>query len=134
MSTQHLRVLVCEDVDYIRDNIVTQLRALGADEVFAVPHGGQALTTIRRADLARPFMLAVLDYDTGPGRPTGLDVLAALRGRWPGIPVVIQSGHGPAVERRAIGAGAAWLGKPWSVAGLAAAIEVARDTASVTRV
>jgi two-component system nitrogen regulation response regulator NtrX len=81
-------VLVIDDEPGIRES----LRGLLEDEGFeveAVATGEECLRVLER----RPFACALLDIFLGEGMD-GLEVLERTRAEWPGMPVVMISGHG----------------------------------------
>jgi two-component system nitrogen regulation response regulator NtrX len=83
------RVLVVDDEQSIRRS----LEGLLSDEGLEVASAGdgEAALDVLREDGARTDVV-LLDIAM-PGRD-GIDVLEAMRGQWPDLPVVMMSGHG----------------------------------------
>ncbi len=124
------RVLVVDDDDLVRGSARRLLRAAG-HEVHLAAGGIEALRflEVRAAELD-----AVLLDLTMPGMD-GVEVLRAMRARWPGLAVVISSGWAGEETRRRLGGLAveAVARKPWgpqeldqAVARACAAREAAR--------
>jgi two-component system, NtrC family, nitrogen regulation response regulator NtrX len=81
------RVLIVDDEESVRRTVADALTDEGYATLLAAD-GGAAL----RAVAAEAPDLVLLDIAM-PGR-NGIDVLDELRTHWPGIPVVMMSGHG----------------------------------------
>jgi two-component system, NtrC family, nitrogen regulation response regulator NtrX len=81
-------VLVVDDEPGIRDS----LRGLLEDEGFDVEAVATGEACLDAVD-GRPFACVLLDIFLGDGID-GLTVLERLRAEWPGLPVVMISGHG----------------------------------------
>lgn len=91
MPTRNPHVLLAEDDDTWREMLSRLLVELGHN-VTAVRNGGQALTHIRRVQRkGLELDILVTDQQMRPG-PTGLDVVAVARKRWPFLPIIVQSG------------------------------------------
>jgi signal transduction histidine kinase/CheY-like chemotaxis protein len=85
------RIVVVEDEPAVREGLLVLLQSWGA-QVEALPD----LSAVQawRADPAQqPPDLLIVDYRQ-PGGPTGLEALAALRARWPGLalPAIVVTG------------------------------------------
>lgn len=97
-----MSVLLIDDDTGVRTLARIYAEAAGCDDVVEVEDGPSA---VREVD-ARPFDLAVVDYHM-PGM-TGLETLAALLERQPGLRVVAwTSVLNPAVEEAFLAGGAA---------------------------
>jgi CheY-like chemotaxis protein len=106
------RVLVVDDDPYIRELVSAALLNHGYD-VQSARDGVEAL---RRLEEGR-YEVVLTDY--GMPRMNGLQLLAAIRDRWPATPVVFVSGESSETARMAAQKGAyAWLGKPYDLARL----------------
>ena len=81
-------VLVVDDEPGIRDS----LRGLLEDEGFDVEAVATGEACLDAVD-GRPFACVLLDIFLGEGID-GLTVLERLRAEWPGLPIVMISGHG----------------------------------------
>ena len=79
------RLLLVEDEDQLRRLVAVFLRGSG----FAVVEAADGPEALDRIDREGPFDLALVDLNLP--RLSGVDVCRALRGRWPGHPVVICS-------------------------------------------
>lgn len=64
-----------------------------------------------------------------PGGKNGIELAHALRERHVGLPIVLASGYTEAVQRDAERAGLPLLAKPFNIEALAAAIDIARQSA-----
>ena len=117
-SLKGLDVLLVEDDDAVRRIMSRQLRRLGAS-VLAAAGLEEALRLI-----SDRVALDVLVSDVVMPDANGLQVAAALRERFPGLPVVFVSGYDGGVlrEREAVSPGAEVLSKPFTPSALAAAI------------
>ncbi len=82
-------ILLVEDEPLIREIMLESLRTAGFAVVGAAD-GDEAIRLIE--DGTYRFMLLVSDLHM-PGRRDGLAVAAAMRARWPEVPVVIASGR-----------------------------------------
>jgi DNA-binding response OmpR family regulator len=113
-----MRLLLIEDEDRLAGTILTQLRRSGfvADRVGTAADADHALTTVR-------YDAVVLDLGL-PDRD-GLQVLAALRGRGDGLPVLVLSARGELDDRvDALNRGADdYLPKPFEAAELVARLK-----------
>ena len=79
------RLLLVEDEDQLRRLVAAFLRGSG----FAVVEAGDGPEALDRIEREGPFELALVDLNLP--HLSGVDVCRALRGRWPGHPVVICS-------------------------------------------
>lgn len=122
-KTPRMSILVVDDDALVLANVTAMLEDLG-HEVTAVAGGEQALDTLEQGMLAD----LVLTDQLMPGM-SGVELIAAIRGRWPETPVLIMSGHidldPGAVKDIPI------LAKPFTQEALARAI---RDTANTGKV
>lgn len=82
------RILVAEDEDAVRATLVTTLVRAGY-QVTEVATGDAALATFE----ADPTFDLLLSDIVMPGRLQGPDLAAALRKRWPNLPVLFLSGY-----------------------------------------
>jgi CheY-like chemotaxis protein len=121
MSRRRLNILVVDDEILVATAVEDVLA--GAGHQVAVAFGAEeAIATLARL----PVLDAViLDLQLPDG--SGAEVLRALRGRWPGLPVVISTGYAlDGAERAALdpaqGRGVV-LKKPWTEAQLLAALD-----------
>ena len=121
------RVLLAEDDPQVRNITRRMLVGLGY-EVFTAVDGVDALRLAgdldRRADL--------LVTDVVMPRLSGVDLARELGGRWGGLKVLYLSGYPEdyAALARALESGAVLLPKPYTPAGLAAAVRRALDASS----
>lgn len=115
------RVLVVDD-DAAMADVLRELIAASGREAACVHDVESALEVLSRE---RPDV--VLSDLHMPGRG-GLDLLAAIRSRWPGTKVVLMSAFpGPETRKRGLEAGAvAFLSKPFSLHDLLDALSLAR--------
>jgi DNA-binding NtrC family response regulator len=100
-------ILVVDDEETVRRSYARILGEMDCDAQSAVD-GAQALHAMEQ----RPFDVVLLDLRM-PG-PHGLDVLKAIKGRWPASEVVVITGY-PTIEsaREALRLGACdYLAKP----------------------
>lgn len=81
------RVLVVDDDKGVRTALDVNLGKAGHTVVLAT-HVDEALVALHEG----PFDLVVTDVRM-PGS-TGLDLLGAVRSKWPDVPVVVMTGHG----------------------------------------
>ena len=87
MPESGLRVLLVED-DALVARALAHVLARQAEVVEIADSVADAL---QRLDADR-YDLIVTDYDLGPGRPTGLDLVRTIRARPLAIPIVLVSG------------------------------------------
>jgi two-component system nitrogen regulation response regulator NtrX len=117
-----VKILVVDDEESIRRTLSAVLRDEGYPVLLA-KDGAEALTS---AAEERPD-LVLLDIAM-PGR-SGIEVLESLKEEWPGLPVVIMSGHGTietAVKATKLGA-YDFIEKPLSIEKLLLAIRNAME-------
>jgi UDP-3-O-[3-hydroxymyristoyl] N-acetylglucosamine deacetylase len=103
-------ILVVDDEEKIR----TALRGVLADEGFAVAEAADGRHALALVDEARPRLAIV---DVWMPELDGVELVAALRERAPGLPVIVISGHGlveTAMRVTELGA-AQFLEKPFSL-------------------
>jgi two-component system, cell cycle sensor histidine kinase and response regulator CckA len=86
--TGHEAILVVEDEPQVRQVLARTLASLGYD-VTVTASGDEALGVA--AARPRPFDLVVTDV-VMPGM-SGLEVVRALRARWPDLPALVLSGY-----------------------------------------
>ncbi|QRN79039.1 MAG: PAS domain S-box protein [Nocardiopsis sp. BM-2018] len=116
------RLLVVEDDPLVRAQTVDSLRRLGY-EVESVDHAGAALDRLERPD---PRIDLVFSDVAMPGDLDGAELAEAISTRWPGLPVVLTSGHHDDQLASRI-ADRAFLAKPYRRGDLARAIREALD-------
>jgi CheY-like chemotaxis protein len=109
-TTEPPHVLLVEDEPLAIHTMSRFLGKLGF-RVSTAGDGVAALETLE-ADLAR-----VVVTDLRMPRGGGLDLVAKVRRRWPGLPVIVLTGYGTEeIERQALDAGAhTVLRKPVSI-------------------
>jgi len=114
--TPGLRVLLVEDDDLVRDQVMRQLAALGC-EVRACANGYDALDVMATGD---PVDLLLTDVNM-PGGLNGRQLADHARLLAPGLPILFTSGHTEDPILRAMGHDprAAFLPKPYRRAALA---------------
>jgi CheY-like chemotaxis protein len=105
------RVLVVDDDHDVREVIVESLCEFGYD-VTAVSSGGAALDALHSGS----FEAVVMDFAM-PGM-NGADLGPIIRGRWPGLPVLLITGHAATASRQGPAGWTAMLGKPFVAAEL----------------
>jgi signal transduction histidine kinase/CheY-like chemotaxis protein len=90
-SLEMRRIVVVEDEPAVRDGLVALLQAWGAT-VEAFDSLGSLRAALAGSDVRAPD-LAIVDHRLPEGR-TGVEVLQALRARWPGqrVPAVMVTG------------------------------------------
>jgi PAS domain S-box-containing protein len=116
------RVLVADDETQVRLLVATVLKRVGF-EVDACADGAVAAEHFAGAPAS--YALALLDLSM-PGR-TGLELIAEIHARRPGLPIILMSGdhdrygHKPEFEEGVV----VRLGKPFSVEELRAAVQQA---------
>jgi signal transduction histidine kinase/CheY-like chemotaxis protein len=116
VSRQGIAVLVVDDDDAVRATVADGLRALG-HEVIEASNGQDALTLLEHH---RPDLL-VLDYAM-PGL-NGAEVAVRARRSRPDLPILFASGYSDSQALlRALGADAAILRKPFTIAELARSV------------
>ncbi len=110
-------VLIVDDDPACRALLRDSLVRVGF-RVVEASRGDDALATVERH---RPDVV-ILDNHMPGG--DGLDLLGPLRGRWPGVPVVLMSAFGDRrTAERAVALGAArYLDKPFRIAEFVAEI------------
>jgi two-component system nitrogen regulation response regulator NtrX len=124
------RILIVDDEESIRRS----LEGILSDEGFetgAAADGASALTALREGGEAPDLVL--LDIAM-PGRD-GVEILAEIRQAWPGLPVVMMSGHGTietAVRATQLGA-FDFIEKPLSVEKLLLTLRHALDRTRLER-
>jgi CheY-like chemotaxis protein len=123
------RVLVVEDEAVLRDAACQMLRALGyeAEGAGSMDAGLEILR-----DRADEFA-GLLTDQTMPGG-TGLEMIEAVRQRWPHIPVILCTGYSSKVNAQTYGEYGidAFLAKPFNLAELGAALDEALGTRAQT--
>lgn len=118
ISAPHCRrVLVVEDEMLIRFAVSDELRAAGYDVIEAF-NGDEALAILRtgvRIDL-------IVSDVRMPGSLDGMGLLAIVREDFPGVPVIIASGHlDPAVA--SAGGACHFVAKPYSLHMIKSAVQ-----------
>ncbi len=116
-------VFVVDDEDMVRTTSARMLSSLGF-EVEAFSEGAEVIARLESVE--REVACVLLDL-TMPGMD-GAETLAAIRGRFPSLPVVMTSGFDlhEALERTDAPHCAAFLSKPFGVSDLRAAMARAR--------
>ena len=113
MNPARTQVLVVDDSQPIRNNIVRLLRGMGFDAVDEAADGDDALTLFRR----KPYDVVITDWQMP--RVSGLELLHAIRhsGERSETPVLLLTGDATAARgKEAIDAGAnGFLAKPFRV-------------------
>lgn len=118
-------VLIVDDEAGIR----TSLEGILGDEGFRTTSCADGEAALAQLAAAGPPDLLLLDIAL-PGRD-GVEILADVRARWPGLPVVMMSGHGTvetAVRATRLGA-FDFVEKPLSIDGLLLTLEHALERA-----
>jgi CheY-like chemotaxis protein len=113
-----MKVLAVDDEPLILMNLVDMLEDLGHEAVSA----GSGQSAIAEMD-KRPFDLLVTDQ-TMPNM-TGADLIRQAREKFPGIGVILATGHAEIPEEA--GGGVVRLGKPFSPEDLERALNAARQ-------
>jgi PAS domain S-box-containing protein len=120
----HIRVLVADDDDAVRQAAVRMMRELG-HEAEAAADSSEALALMRRAVAeGRPYQLALVDL-TMPGDKDGVSLFRELKGVNPLVCGILTTGyvrHESMVHHQVYGFQAA-LAKPYGMAELAAALQ-----------
>ena len=119
-TDSHLRVLIIDDDAIVRRAFCRMFATLGYQSGTAST-GEEGLAKLE--DSLELADLVVLDM-TMPGL-TGLETLARIRSRWTSLPVLLASGHTDDMFREVVEGDPLleYLRKPFSVAGLEAALE-----------
>ncbi|MDO8933957.1 MAG: sigma-54 dependent transcriptional regulator [Rhodocyclaceae bacterium] len=86
-DNKHMNILVVEDDDSLRDALLVTLEAAG-HHVLGANGGPEALALIAR----EPFSMVVSDLRMAP--MDGLELLAEIRARKPGLPVLLMTAFG----------------------------------------
>lgn len=110
-----IRILVVEDQLQTRTWIVDVLRTMGVRDILSAADGVEALETVKRE---RYIDLIICDW--AMPRMNGMDLLTAVRAILPGIPFIMETGHGTvdhvlAARERGVDA---FIVKPYSAAQL----------------
>ena len=124
------RILIVDDEESIRRSLAGILSDEGF-ETGTAADGEKALAALREGEEAPDLVL--LDIAM-PGRD-GVDILAEIRRAWPGLPVVMMSGHGTietAVRATQLGA-FDFIEKPLSVEKLLLTLRHALDSSRLER-
>ena len=103
-------VLLVEDEDLIR-MILTEVLTDAGMEVIAASDAESALAMAGAETASLPRVI-VTDVDLGPGM-NGFALMAAVRCRWPKIPVLLMSGRGTNFASRQCGKAERFLAKPF---------------------
>ena len=113
------RVLVVDDDEHVRFEVVEQLRSLGY-VVMSAYDARSGLEVLRREE---PFDLVLSDV-VMPWPMGGKELAAEIKKHWAGTAVIFMSGHseGTILKHELLEAGAAWLAKPFRKADLARAV------------
>jgi PAS domain S-box-containing protein len=118
-------VLVVEDETVLRSLASRILEAAGY-RVLQAPNGAAALTFLE----SHPGEVDLVLSDVVMPRLTGHELAATIRQRWPGLPVLLMSGHvGVMRNPDAVGEGFPVIGKPFTPHRLKAAVRQAVDRA-----
>ena len=122
------RILVVEDEAYVRDSLAEILRARGFD-VDTVASPPAAVASLERA----PVDVVLSDLKMPGGG--GLELLRAVKGSWPELPVVILTGYGTVASAvECLRAGASdYVLKPADPSALEVALERAIESRALRR-
>ena len=117
-----IRVLIVDDEGQFVDAVVERLQLRGFD-ADGVTNGRAALEKMA----LRPFDVVLLDVKM-PGLG-GLDVIRKVKEQWPGLQVVMLTGHGSAKDaEEGIGLGAfQYLMKPVNIDDLVSVLRAASE-------
>ena len=112
------RILVADDDNFVRRILKDHLTRDGYG-VDLVPNGAEALKKVKSAN----YSLLILDLEMG--HPTGLEVIAELRGQGNGVGVILMSGSFTLRNLKDMPRDAAvsYLTKPFTAVELGRAIE-----------
>jgi CheY-like chemotaxis protein len=112
-------VLVVEDDATVRETVLQRLEAIG----YAVLEAGNAQTALEMIAAGEPVDLVFSDV-VMPGRMSGFDLARRIETDYPGIPVLLTSGHVSQALRTGSGAGLSppVLSKPYLLRDLARAV------------
>jgi CheY-like chemotaxis protein len=91
-------VLVVEDEPLVREFVTEWLEEAGL-QVGAAASAEVALTVVSAPSGRSPPAVLVADVALGRGAMDGITLAAELRRRWPGLGVVIITGHEPYLAR-----------------------------------
>ena len=116
-NKQHLKILVTEDDQPIRDMLVRALEKQGF-LVHPAKDGAEGLLVLRAEG---PFSMLITDVIM-PGID-GSELIAASRLLYPLMPILAISGYTGDLSSRTIPTDVAWLQKPFTAADLIAMIE-----------
>jgi len=115
-------VLVVDDEEGIRRMAARILRRAGYEVILAAD-GDQALA------LFDEQAIDVVLLDVSMPQRSGAEILTELRRRRPGLPVLLSSGHSEDTARKGIEQPTGFVGKPYGMEDLLAAVEAARSGA-----
>lgn len=110
MPQQQIAVLVVEDEFLVRFDIVEALEEAG----FIVFEAGSSFAAIEVLAGNGQIDVMFTDIDI-PGGMDGLDLAALVGDRWPGVEIIVTSGHRRIHEDR-LAPGGRFLDKPYSPA------------------
>ena len=111
-NLQCLRVLIVEDQENTRNMLREMVRSIGAGAVFAAQSGREALTILEDAASA----VNVIICDWMMPEMTGIELLAAVRKRYPKTPFLMLTGKvdAEAVKQAVQGGVSGYIAKPVS--------------------
>src|SRR5471030_186806 len=113
-------VLVVEDDPVVREFAISACREIGCT-VYHAEHGGQAIAILEAHD-----DIVLLFTDIGlPGAMNGRQLADVATGRWPRLTVLYTTGYtaNAIVHHGVLDPGVNFIGKPFSIAALAAKIK-----------
>jgi CheY-like chemotaxis protein len=121
-------VLVVEDDALVRAALAETLRDLR----YQIMEAADADTALNMLEGGAAADLIFTDLSM-PGSMDGLEFAAAIHIRFPGLPVILTTGHLGVLSGRTLPDGVSFVRKPHSRTGIAAAVRqaLARDQAAV---
>ena len=106
MTTAPLSVLVVDDHDVVRDALVVLIGGTPGLTVWGDAASGEGALALL-SDRERPEGPDVVVSDVEMPGMSGVELAAALRSQWPGLPCLMVSAHHPGLyAERALAAGA----------------------------